>query len=148
MRRIARGRRSTGAAPDLFQRIWATVARIPRGRVATYSQVAWLVGIPNGARTVGWAMAALPDGAVVAGRRVPWHRVINARGRISLTGDAGLEQRARLRKDGVAVSPAGRLSLVLHRWRPAARSGAVPPARSPAPPPRRRPRPGPAPGGW
>lgn len=144
MRRVVRGRPVAGGEPGHgpFGRIWAIVARIPRGRVATYSQVARLAGLPNGARTVGWAMAALPDNLAVAGRPVPWHRVVNVRGRISLTGDAGLEQRARLRLEGVEVSSAGRLRLAPHRWRPAAPPGAASPVLRPRRPrPRRRPAP-------
>jgi methylated-DNA-protein-cysteine methyltransferase-like protein len=140
MRRIAPGRPAAGGGPGggLFGRIWAIVARIPRGRVATYSQVARLAGLPNGARTVGWAMAALPDRLAVAGRPVPWHRVVNVQGRISLGGDAALEQRARLRLEGIRVSLTGRLRLALHRWRPAAPRTAVPPARRPRRPRLRR----------
>src|SRR5438132_13236024 len=63
------------AAAPVFSRILRVVARIPRGRVATYGQVARLAGLPNHARHVGWALHGLP-----AGTPVPWHRVINARG--------------------------------------------------------------------
>ena len=59
-------------------RIHAVVRRIPRGRVATYGQVAELAGLPGQARLVGYAMAALP-----AESAIPWHRVINAAGRVS-----------------------------------------------------------------
>jgi methylated-DNA-protein-cysteine methyltransferase-like protein len=82
-----------------FSRVYALVAHIPRGRVATYGQVAALLGNPRGARAVGWALRAL---APAAARRVPWHRVVGRGGRVSL-GDrpAGLEQRRRLRAEGV-----------------------------------------------
>jgi methylated-DNA-protein-cysteine methyltransferase-like protein len=74
------------------------VRRIPRGRVATYGQVAAILGVPRGARAVGWALGGV-------GRReatVPWHRVVGARGCISLDGRAsGLVQRKRLRGEGV-----------------------------------------------
>lgn len=93
-----------------FARVYALVRRIPRGRVATYGQVAALVGVPRGARAVGWALRGL-------GRRhaeVPWHRVVGASGRISLDGRAsGLEQRRRLRAEGVRFV-SGRVDMKRH----------------------------------
>ena len=65
-------------SPDIDQRIWQVVALIPPGRVATYGDVARQAGMPGAARRVGRALGALP-----AGTRLPWHRLINARGRIS-----------------------------------------------------------------
>jgi len=97
------------------ERIYAVVRRIPRGRVATYGQVARLAGLPRGARQVGWALAALPPGS-----GVPWQRVINARGAISPRRAAGpeVEQGARLRAEGVAVDPRGRVDLERFLWQP------------------------------
>ncbi len=121
MRRGGRGR-DAGASPGgLFGGIWAVVARVPRGQVATYRQIARMAGLPRGARTVGWAMRALPDGLAIGGRRVPWHRVINVQGRISPRGGAGMvdetaRQAARLRREGVAVSPGGAIDLTLYLW--------------------------------
>lgn len=96
------------------------MARIPRGRVATYGQVARLAGMPGAARMAGWALHALPDGLKIDGRPVPWHRVINAEGRISpRAGDAvgeGLRQLRLLRRDGVAGSRAGRIDLRTYGW--------------------------------
>lgn len=120
---VSRGRppggRESAGGDGPFRRIWAIVARIPRGRVATYGQIARQAGMPRGGRTVGWAMASLPDGAVVAGVPVPWHRVVGAGG-ISLAGDGALEQAARLRLEGVTVSRAGRIRLDRFQWWPAA----------------------------
>ena len=97
----ARPRRSAGAAgrQAVFARIYRAVRTIPRGRVATYGQVARLAGVPRGARTVGWALRALsPRGEP----RVPWHRVVGAGGLISLPeGHGGEVQRARLRAEGI-----------------------------------------------
>ncbi len=91
-----------------FERIYTVVASIPRGRVATYAQVARAAAMPQGARTVGWALRAL-RGAKAA--RVPWHRVVAARGAISLPPDAGgAEQIARLRAEGVCFR-GGRVAL-------------------------------------
>lgn len=58
---------------SFFKRVYTLVQRIPRGRVATYGQIARALGAPRAARTVGWAMHHCPDD-------VPWHRVVNARG--------------------------------------------------------------------
>lgn len=102
--------------PDSRARISAVVSRIPRGRVATYGQVARLAGLPGHARLVGFAMAALPDDT-----RVPWHRVVNARGECSPRGDGGpghIVQRLRLRRERVRFDANGRLSLARFRWRP------------------------------
>ncbi len=69
-----------------YARIYAVVRRIPRGRVATYGQIAELAGLPGHARQVGYALHALPDGTAV-----PWHRVLNARGALSLRRSPGGE---------------------------------------------------------
>ncbi|MFQ5877058.1 MAG: MGMT family protein [Acidobacteriota bacterium] len=119
MRRVPPPRPGGGA---LFRTIWDTVARIPRGRVATYGQIARMAGLPRGARTVGWAMRALPDGLRIRGARVPWHRVVGAGGRIRVRSDGPAggwfrEQAARLRREGVAVSPGGAIDLARHAWR-------------------------------
>lgn len=82
-----------------FARVYALVRRIPPGRVASYGQVAALLGARHGARAVGWALRALRGDAASG---VPWHRVLGAGGRVSLP-DAmgGREQRRRLRAEGV-----------------------------------------------
>ncbi len=87
--------------------------RIPCGRVATYGQVAHLAGLGNHARLVGYALHALP-----AGSRVPWHRVLNARGRISLAGAAALEQLRLLRREGVRPGANKAIDLRRYQWRP------------------------------
>jgi methylated-DNA-protein-cysteine methyltransferase-like protein len=90
------------AAPDgsgFFEQVYALVEQIPPGRVATYGQVAAMLGTPRGARAVGWALRALGASRAVS---VPWHRVVGAGGRISLrTGSGPLVQRRRLRAEGV-----------------------------------------------
>ena len=110
------------AATTERTRIYAVVRRIPAGRVATYGQIAQLAGLPNGARRVGYALAALDPAA-----EVPWHRVVNARGEISLRSDPdGHEdlQRRLLHSEGIAFDDKGRLSLARDRWRPRKRLGA------------------------
>ncbi len=94
----------------LNERIWLAVAAIPPGRVSTYGHVAAAAGLPRGARRVGRALGALP-----AGSAIPWHRVINARGELSLSGRAGQEQRRRLLAEDVQVTDDGRI--VRAAWR-------------------------------
>ena len=99
-----------------YQRIYSVVSRIPRGRVATYGQIARLAGLPGQARLVGYALAALDDRS-----RVPWHRVVNAEGRISPRRDgspAARVQRLRLEREHVRFDDGVSLSLELFRWRP------------------------------
>lgn len=88
------------------------VAAIPRGRVASYGQVAALAGLPRGARQVGRALAQCPP-------RLPWHRVLAASGKISLPpGDPAREQqRRRLAREGV-VAINDRVSLRRFGWQP------------------------------
>lgn len=97
---------------SFFEQVWALVRRVPRGKVVTYGQAALILGEPRGARTVGWAMRAAPEG-------LPWHRVVNADGRISTAGrdpeDLDL-QRALLEAEGVRFGPDGRLDLDHDRW--------------------------------
>ena len=96
-------------------RVWAVVRRIPRGRVATYGQVAVLAGIPGQARQVGYALHDLPTGT-----SVPWHRVVNARGEVSPRATPGhdLEQRVRLEVEGIRFGRGGRIVLDEFRWAP------------------------------
>ncbi len=92
--------------------VWRCVRRIPRGRVATYGQIAALLGRPRAARAVGRAMHECPAG-------VPWHRVVNASGGISRRArmESMLTQRLLLLREGVTLRN-GRVSLARHRWRP------------------------------
>jgi methylated-DNA-protein-cysteine methyltransferase related protein len=98
-----------------YQRIYAVVRRIPQGRVATYGQVASLAGLKGQARQVGYALHALPDETAV-----PWHRVVNAGGGISLRALQGgeLVQRALLEREGIRLDQRGRVSLARVRWVP------------------------------
>lgn len=94
---------------SVYQRIYAEVRRIPRGRVSTYGGIARRLGSCT-ARQVGYAMAALP-----AGSKVPWHRVINHKGEISLRDDA-VRQRALLEAEGVHFDVRGRVDLARVAW--------------------------------
>ncbi len=111
-----------------YERIYAVVRRIPRGCVATYGQVAALAGLPGRARFAGYALYALP-----AGSALPWHRVLNAQGRLSLYAldpDAGLTQRMRLEREGVRFDARGRIDLERHQWRPGRSARVKRPGRS------------------
>ncbi len=101
------------SATPLYSHIYALVSRIPPGRVITYGSIARQVGCT--ARTVGFAMAALP-----AGHDVPWQRVINSQGKVSLrrNGDGDLIQRQLLEAEGVLFDPQGRVDLVRYGWEP------------------------------
>ena len=102
-----------------YERIYAVIRRIPAGRVATYGQIAELAGIPGHARQVGYALYALPERSTV-----PWHRVVNARGRLSLGAvipEGDVEQRIRLEIEGVEFDADGKVPLEPYRWRPSSR---------------------------
>ncbi len=103
------------AAEDMntgfFERVYDIVRLIPSGKVASYGQIAMILEHPHAARTVGWALHALPDDT-----DVPWHRVISSKGRIStscLTHPADL-QRELLEAEGVIFDVHG--SVDLHRF--------------------------------
>jgi methylated-DNA-protein-cysteine methyltransferase related protein len=80
--------------------IYLALAQIPEGKVITYGNLAKLAGMPNGARLVGKLLSALPENT-----ELPWHRVINAQGKISLSHQATShqEQIKRLSAEGVVV---------------------------------------------
>lgn len=111
-------------APDttnpLYCRIYALVQQVPPGRVTTYGRIACLLGCT--ARTVGFAMAALP-----VGHDVPWQRVINSQGRVSprCNGDGDLVQRLLLAAEGVAFDHRGRVDLDRYGWHRAEASSAT-----------------------
>jgi methylated-DNA-protein-cysteine methyltransferase-like protein len=81
----------------MFERVLKQVRRIPKGMVATYGDVATASGYPGAARQVVWALRS-------GGKNVPWHRVLGAKGRILLKGENGLEQKLRLRSEGIAIT--------------------------------------------
>ena len=104
--------------PAPYRKIYAVIRRIPRGKVATYGQVAALAGLPGHARQVGTALGCLPDGS-----DVPWQRVVNARGEVSPRGDLGVAegyQRHLLQEEGVELDVRGRIDLERFLWDPLA----------------------------
>lgn len=90
------------------------VARIPRGRVATYSQIAALAGFPRRPRQVGMILKGLPEGT-----EIPWHRVLNAKGHVPSEGRwwGAVVQIQRLREEGIDINDAGDLDLGIWQWR-------------------------------
>ena len=99
-----------------WEPVYRVVRRIPAGRVASYGQVAEIAGMPRAARQVGYALHALAVDSAV-----PWHRVVNAVGRISERGSAAelaRLQRARLEAEGVEFDARGGIDLVRFGWRP------------------------------
>lgn len=98
--------------PTFYQDIYTVVSCIPEGKVATYGQVARLAGKPNGARQVGYALAALKD------PDVPWQRVVNARGEISPRAKSGYEeyQRILLEEEGIEFGLNGKIDLSQFLW--------------------------------
>jgi len=110
-------RRCSSSPTTTYSRIYAVIKRIPRGRVATYGQIAELAGLPGHARQVGYALHALHSGTAV-----PWQRVVNASGAISLRPlNGGISQRMLLEKEGVRFDQRGRISLTQFRWRATSR---------------------------
>jgi methylated-DNA-protein-cysteine methyltransferase-like protein len=100
--------------PGINERIWQVVFAIPAGRVCTYGEVARLAGLPRAARRVGAALKGLPPETAL-----PWHRVINAQGRISLPpgSSAHARQRERLEAEGVLFKLNGAVDLRRFGWR-------------------------------
>jgi methylated-DNA-protein-cysteine methyltransferase-like protein len=116
-----RKKKRSAVRPDTArERIYAQVRKVPRGKVATYGQIASLAGLDGQARQVGYAMAAL-----LSHSAVPWHRVINAQGRVSMRreGPGGsIIQRQMLEREGVMFDGGGRVALARFGWTPRRRS--------------------------
>ncbi len=109
-------------APTFDQQVYAVVAQIPRGQLATYGQIAELVGVWGAARQVGWALRRLPLPS-----EIPWQRVVNAKGQISFNPSregSDWIQRELLLAEGIPVDAAGQLPLAQHRWRAGGGAGA------------------------
>ena len=102
-------------APDEFHlRILSVIRRIPEGRVSTYGKIAEAADLPRRARLVGTILRDSPLAA-----NVPWHRVVNAGGRISdRPGKSAGVQQERLTSEGVELSPEGRIDLDAYLWIP------------------------------
>ncbi|MCH7816825.1 MAG: MGMT family protein [Proteobacteria bacterium] len=94
------------------ERIWQVVHQIPKGKVASYGQVAKMADLPGYARYVGYVMKSLPSDS-----KLPWHRVVNARGRLSFVRDSReyQTQKSKLEAEGV-IFVNGQFSLTTYRW--------------------------------
>ena len=103
-------RNDESSKPGLYAKIYDVVRRIPPGRVATYGQIAYIVGRPRCARQVGWALAALWEDAIED--PVPWQRVVSAKGEVRM----GSEQVSLLTAEGVLLDERGRIDLDAFGW--------------------------------
>jgi methylated-DNA-protein-cysteine methyltransferase-like protein len=99
--------------PDFAAQVYALVKQCPRGRVVSYGGVAAMLGKPRAARAVGRALNSLPDGS-----KVPWWRVVNSRGEVSIRGveHGAILQRTLLEREGVAFEKSGRISWKQFGW--------------------------------
>ncbi|MDG2046871.1 MAG: methylated-DNA--[protein]-cysteine S-methyltransferase [Halioglobus sp.] len=99
--------------PDINHQIWQVVAAIPRGKVATYGSIASKAGLGHAARRVGLALRLLPEASLV-----PWHRVINARGQLSLSNRRAAQaaQRTRLEAEGIVFRANNSIDLKRYGW--------------------------------
>ncbi|QEO46402.1 hypothetical protein DLR60_06570 [Vibrio tarriae] len=98
---------------QFLQQIFVVIHQIPFGNVSTYGAVAKMAGYPGYARHVGKALGHLPEGS-----QLPWFRVINSQGKISLQGEDFVRQRQLLLAEGIEVSETGKISLRKYQWQP------------------------------
>jgi methylated-DNA-protein-cysteine methyltransferase-like protein len=104
-------------APNFYDQVYAVVRRIPRGKVTSYGRIAQMLGRPKAARAVGYALNALKDRDDQIAK-VPWQRVINSQGRISIVNreHCAQHQAELLREEGVVVSQDLRIDLDVYLW--------------------------------
>lgn len=98
---------------QFLQQIFVVIHQIPVGKVSTYGAIAQMAGYPGYARHVGKALSQLPQES-----QLPWYRVINSQGRISLQGESFHRQQQRLVAEGIEVSETGKISLKKYQWQP------------------------------
>ncbi|AIW14517.1 DNA base-flipping protein [Vibrio tubiashii] len=98
---------------QFLMQIFAVIHQIPLGKVSTYGEIAKMAGYPGYARHVGKALGNLP-----ADSKLPWFRVINSQGKISLKGQDLVRQREALLSEGIEVSNDGKVKLKKYRWQP------------------------------
>lgn len=110
---MAEQRKQPDGLTPIYKRIYAIVRQIPSGKVATYGQISHIVPGCN-ARMVGYAMAALRD--LDEGETVPWQRVINSQGKISLTGEGKALQRHLLEQEGIKFDAQGVVDFNEFSW--------------------------------
>jgi methylated-DNA-protein-cysteine methyltransferase-like protein len=100
---------------NFSEQVFSVVCLVPAGRLTTYGDVAAAMGSPRSARRVGYALSGLSSERI---HEVPWHRVINIKGTISIRGSTGrgLQQRQRLENEGIFFDHMGRTNLGQYRW--------------------------------
>jgi methylated-DNA-protein-cysteine methyltransferase related protein len=113
--------------------VYRLVKRIPRGRVTTYGELAKALRLPGGARAVGYAMAATPNG-----RGIPWHRVIGAGGKVTMPEPHASLQRRLLATEGVPIEGT-RIDMKLYAWSPKSRAKSRVNSRAKSRKPKRKP---------
>jgi methylated-DNA-protein-cysteine methyltransferase related protein len=111
VKKSARGGKAPGA---VFARVHSWVAKIPRGKVATYGQLSELIDGRLSAVGVGWALRACPPG-------LPWQRVVNAQGGLSTDKEQPGRQQTLLSAEGVRFDAEGKIDLARYQWRPRTR---------------------------
>ena len=107
------------SGPNFYEQVYAVVRQIPAGQVTSYGRVASMLGAPNAARAVGYALRALKDKDDDQDYAdVPWQRVVNSQGRISIVNPeySGSHQAELLRAEGVVVSEDLRIDLDVYLW--------------------------------
>jgi methylated-DNA-protein-cysteine methyltransferase-like protein len=97
-----------------YEQVYAVVRRVPQGQVTSYGRVAAMLGHPNAARAVGYALGALRRRTDAAHKGVPWHRIVNSAGRISSPNPDA--QARLLRTEGVEVNAEWRIDLDRYLW--------------------------------
>lgn len=107
-------------SPGFFEQVYKVVRCIPPGKVSSYGRIAAMLGHPRAARAVGYALSALrkPDQGGYTSTNVPWQRVVNSQGRISIRHreQTANRQAEILRSEGVAVDENGRIDLKVYLW--------------------------------
>jgi methylated-DNA-protein-cysteine methyltransferase related protein len=100
--------------PNFYEQVYAVVGRIPPGKVTSYGRIAHMLGRPNAARAVGYALSSLKDKE----HQVPWQRVVNSQGRITIVNreHTAQHQADLLRAEGVTVSENLSINLEHHLW--------------------------------
>lgn len=96
---------------QFLTQIFVVIHQIPQGKVSTYGEIAKMAGYPGYARHVGKALSNLPEGSTL-----PWYRVINSAGKISLKGNDFFRQKKHLEKESIEVNAAGRINLKKYKW--------------------------------
>ena len=97
--------------PSLPIRVYTVIASIPEGKVTTYGTIASLAGAPRNSRQVGTILQRLPKDS-----KLPWFRVVNSQGKISLTGPDYIRQKKALLADGVLFTRSDRINFKIYGW--------------------------------